>query len=103
MMEASGRVIIGAIQSYFGAAIGLQRLPNRAVREPPLAGQEYAAHCSGDAAEGSFPVFAALRRLPEEPTLDQSLLILIKKRPTGEAHREIKSALRVIPSIFVSA
>ena len=73
-METSDRVIIDAIQSYFGAAIGLQRPPNRAVREPPPAGQEYAAHCSGDAAEGSLPIFAALRRLPEEPTLDQSLL-----------------------------
>ena len=74
MMETSDRVIIDAIQSYFGTAIGLQRPPNRAAREPPLAGQEYAAHCSGDAAEGSLPIFAALRRLPEEPTLDQSLL-----------------------------
>ena len=102
-MEASGRVIIAAIQSYFGAAIGLQRLPNRAVREPPLAGQEYAAHCSGDAAERSLPIFAGLRRLPEEPTLDQSLLLTHQKWLTREAHREIKSALRVIPSIFVSA
>ena len=74
-MEASGRIIIEAIQSYFGAAIGPQRLPKRAVREPPLAGQESAAHCSGDAAEGSLPIFVALCRLPEEPTLDHSLLL----------------------------
>ena len=77
-MEASDRVIMATLQSYFGAAIGLQRPPNRAVQEPPLGGQEYAAHCSGDAAEGSLPIFAALRRLPEEPTLDQSLLLTIK-------------------------
>ena len=84
-MEASGGVIIETTQSY-GAAIGLQRLPNRAVREPPLAGQEYVAYCSANAAEGSLPIFAALRRLPEEPTLDQSLLLQPLKKGRPEKH-----------------
>ena len=51
-MEASGLVIF---RDCFVAAIGLQ-----AVRKPPLAGQEYAADCSGGAAEGVLPIFAAL-------------------------------------------
>jgi hypothetical protein len=83
------------LSDYFVAAAGLQRLPNRAGREPLPTGQEYAARCSGAEAEGIFPIFVALRRPPEQLTLDQSLFSTLKKRLGVQAHREIKSVLRL--------
>lgn len=89
------------LRDYFVAAIGSQRPAKRAVREPPPTGREHAARCSGGEVEGIPPICVAPRRPPEEPILDQSLL-LPHKSLRSEADRGIKSALRVIPSIFVS-
>ena len=71
------------LRDYFVAAIGLQRLSNRAVREPPPTGREYVARCSVGEVEDIHPIFVALRLPPEAPTVDQSLLLPDQKMADG--------------------
>src|SRR6202140_142558 len=72
------------------AAIGLQRLPNRGVRELPPTCRGW-AHCYGAEAEGILPIGVALRSSHEEPIVDQSLLLLIKQIAAGEKKKEKSS------------
>ena len=71
------------LRDYFVAAVGLPRLPNRAVREAPLTGREYAARWYAGGAEGILPICVALRSPPEESAVDQSLLLAHSKNADG--------------------
>ena len=71
-----------ALRDYFVAAIGLQRLSNRAVREFPPTRPGYGRY-SGVGAEGILPICVALRSPPEESAVDQSLLLAHSKNADG--------------------
>jgi hypothetical protein len=92
-----GSFLIGALRDCFVAANGLQRLPNRGVRELP---PTY-AHGSAAGAKG-IPSMSCASLWPEEPIVDQSSLLnpSTKCRPGEERKQEIKRLLEDIPTFL---